>query len=108
MFRIGTDARAKRSRLLVGLLGLTLGACSAMEGRSGAGNAGENEGVGEVALALDTPYTGSCPTGRLEPTADGRPGCRTNVDVGQDVFVDGNANASQSRPPPGAHPGAAR
>src|SRR4028119_1797194 len=89
IFMIGTDARAKRARLLVGLLGLTLGACSAMEGRSGAGNAGdnENEGVGEVALALDTPYTGSCPTGRLEQTADGRPGCRTNFDVCQDVDV---------------------
>src|SRR4028119_1126804 len=100
MFRIGTDARAKRSRLLMGLLGLTLGSCSAMEGRSGGGNAGDNanEGVGEVALALDTPYTGSCPTGRFEPTVDGRPGCRTNFDVCVDLDVVSSGGWDAPRP----------
>ena len=102
------DARAKRATLLMGLLGLTLGSCSAMEGRSGAGNAGDNENVGEAALAADSQYTGTCPAGSVfELTAGGRPGCRNNVDVGQDVFVDGNANASQSRPTAAAHQGGA-
>ena len=68
-----------------------------------AGNDSENENVGEVASA-DTLYTGTCPSGSVfEPTADGRPGCRHNFDVCQDVFVD--ANASQSRPTAAAHYG---
>ena len=85
---IVTDARAKRSRLLMGLLGLTLGSCSAMEGRSGAGNASGNENVGEVALAADSQYTGTCPAGSVfELTADGQPGCRTNFSVCVDLDV---------------------
>ena len=95
-----TDARAKRSRRLMGLLGRTLGSCSALGGRSGVGNASGNENVGEVALAAGTRYAGTSPAGDVfELTADGRPGCRTNFDVCVDLEVVSTGGRSSNLAP---------
>ena len=77
-------ARWMRAVPLIGSVTLVSGGCLSQQG---AESQQDTENVGEVASA-DTLYTGTCPAGsRFELTVDGRPGCRNNFDVCQDVDV---------------------